>query len=179
MFAICTAALCVFAAGASPAFADGGTVILHRDAGPFAVTLFAPGIPLQAGQTDLSVLVQDRQSGEVLFDPEVDVTAMQTGQSPELKGGSSQAPIPVRLTHAMATNRLLQAANVRFSRPGTWLIDLNVRQGTKAATLSTELSIEPNRSRARMVWFYLLLPVAIILLFAAHQTLKAKQKFAA
>lgn len=151
------------------AFGDGGTVILYRDAGPFTVTLFAPRVPLQTGATDLSALVQDRASGEVLFDPAVTLTATLPGS----------APVAATLTHAMATNRLLQAANVQFSRPGTWRIALNVRRGGQMAALSTELTVEPNRSRADMVWFYLLLPLAVILLFAAHQTLKRRQRRAA
>jgi len=149
------------------ALADGGTVILYRDAGPFTVTLFAPGVPLHTGATDLSVLVQERAGGEVLFDPGVTLTATQPG--------AHAAPVAATLSHAMAANQLLQAANVRFSRPGKWRIALNVRRGEQTATLNTEVTVEPNRSRAYMVWFYLLLPLAFILLFVAHQTLKGRQ----
>lgn len=145
------------------ALADGGTVILRRDAGPFSVTLFAPGLPLRAGETDLSVLVQARASGEVLLDPTVDLS---------LSPGAPQTT--VRLTHAMAANRLLQAANVDFPRAGKWLVTLDVRRGSDRATLTTELSVEPNRSRAIIVWFYLILPVVVILLFAANQALKRR-----
>lgn len=149
------------------ALADGGTVILYRDAGPFTVTLFAPGVPLHTGVTDLSVLVQERASGEVLFDPGITLTATQAGEH--------AAPVAATLRHAMAANRLLQAANVQFARPGKWRIALNVRRGEQTATLNTEVMVEPNRSRAYMIWFYLLLPVTVILLFAAHQTLKVRQ----
>jgi hypothetical protein len=36
--------------------------------------------------------------------------------------------------------------------------------------------VEPNSSRAVLVWFYVLLPAGIILLFVVHQGLKLRQK---
>jgi hypothetical protein len=162
------AAIALLAALSPAALADGGTVILRRDAGPFSVTLFAPGLPLRAGETDLSVLVQARASGEVLFDPTVVLS---------LAADAASAPsATVRLTHGLATNRLLQAANVDFPHAGKWLVTLDVSRGSDRATLTTELSVEPNRSRATLVWFYLLLPMVVILLFAANQVLKRPRK---
>jgi hypothetical protein len=59
---------------ATAARGDGGTMLLHQDAGPFTITLFAAPQPLQAGPADLSVMVQDRSSGEVLLDSMIDVS---------------------------------------------------------------------------------------------------------
>ena len=59
---------------ATAAHGDGGTMLLHQDAGAFTITLFAAPQPLHAGAADLSVLVQDRSSGEVLLDPVIDLT---------------------------------------------------------------------------------------------------------
>ena len=147
---------------ATAAHGDGGTMLLHQDAGAFTITLFAAPQPLHAGEADLSVLVQDRSSGEVLLDPVVDLSV------------GSQAP--VRLTRGQASNRLLQAAAVRFANPGKWRLTLVVRRGGDLATLSTECTVEPDRSRATMVWFYVLLPVGIILLFVIHQVLKLRSE---
>jgi hypothetical protein len=86
----------------------------------------------------------------------------------------SQAP--VRLTRGQASNRLLQAATVHFANAGKWRLTLLVRRGGDLADLSTECTVEPDRSRATMVWFYVLLPVGIILLFVIHQALKLRSE---
>jgi hypothetical protein len=162
------AAMLILGIWAIPAHGDGGTILLHQDAGAFSVTLFAAPQPLHAGPTDLSVMVQDRTSGQVLLDPTIDLTI-----APEAAGAMQQT---VRLEKGQASNRLLQAAGVRFPNPGKWRLSLVVRRGTEVAQLSTDCIVEPDRSRAVLVWFYVLLPVGIILLFALHQGLKFRSE---
>jgi hypothetical protein len=152
--------LAVLLLWAAAAFADGGTMLLHQDAGVFTVTLFAAPQPLRTGAADLSVMVQDRASGEVLLDPIVNITV-----------GPQQA---VRLTRGLASNRLLQAATVDFSKPGTWRLTVLVQRGKDSAQVSTECTVEPDRSRAALVWIYVLLAVGITLLFIVHQALKLR-----
>jgi hypothetical protein len=147
---------------ATAAYGDGGTMLLHQDAGAFTVTLFAAPQPLHTGAADLSVMVQDRSSGEVLLDPTIDITV-----------GSQPA---VRLAIGQASNRLLQAAQVDFPKPGKWSLALSIHRGNDVAQLSTECTVEPDRSRATLVWFYVLLPVGIILLFIIHQALKLRSE---
>jgi hypothetical protein len=91
--------------------------------------------------------------------------------APEVASATQQI---VRLTKGQASNRLLQASTVQFSRSGKWRLTLAVRRGNDTGQLSTECSVEPDRSRATLVWFYVLLPVAIILLFVIHQALKLR-----
>jgi hypothetical protein len=160
------AAFLLLAMGASAARADGGAMLLHQDAGAFTVTLFAAPQPLRTGDADFSVMVQDRSSGEILLDPVIDLTV-----APEVASATQQI---VRLTKGQASNRLLQASTVQFSRSGKWRLTLAVRRGNDTGQLSTECSVEPDRSRATLVWFYVLLPVAIILLFVIHQALKLR-----
>jgi hypothetical protein len=162
------AAVLLLGIWATPAHGDGGAILLHRDAGAFTITLFGAPQPLHAGLADLSVLVQDRNSGQVLLDPTIDLTV-----APEAAGGTQQT---VRLERGQASNRLLQAAGVHFSSPGKWRLALVVRRGNEVAQLSTDCTVEPDRSRAMLVWFYVLLPVGIILLFAVHQGLKLRSE---
>jgi hypothetical protein len=162
------AAFLVLAIGATAARADGGAMLLHQDAGAFTITLFAAPQPLRTGDADLSVMVQDRTSGEILLDPIVDVTV-----APESPSASQQT---VRLAKGQASNRLLQACTVHFSTAGRWHMALLIRRGNDTAQLSTECTVEPDRSRATLVWFYVLLPVGIILLFVIHQVLKHRSE---
>jgi hypothetical protein len=150
------------------AWGDSGTMLLHQDAGPFTVTLFAAREPLQVGDVDLSIMVQDRNSGEVLLDPVIDLSA-----APEAADALQQT---VRLARGQASNRLLQACTVHFSRAGKWRLGLLVQRGNDVARVSTECIVEPDSSRAMLVWFYVLLPVGAILFFVAHQWLKLRQK---
>jgi hypothetical protein len=150
---------------AAAAYGDGGTMLLHQDAGPFTITLFATPQPLRVGTADLSVMVQDRSSQEVLLDPAIDLTVAE---------GASQDT--VRLARGQASNRLLQAATVHFSKAGKWRLMLVVRRGKDTASLSTECAVEPGRSRAMLVWFYVLLPIGIVLLFVLHQWLKLRSQ---
>jgi hypothetical protein len=160
------AAFLMLAMGATAARADGGAMLLHQDAGAFTITLFAAAESLHTGAADLSVMVQDRSSGEILLDPVIDLTV-----APAAASGSQQT---VRLTKGQASNRLLQASTVDFSSAGKWRLTLAVRRGNDTAQLTTECTVEPDRSRATLVWFYVLLPVAIILLFVIHQALKLR-----
>jgi hypothetical protein len=155
------AAVFMLAMAATATHGDGGTMLLHQDAGAFTITLFAAPQPLEVGTADFSVLVQDRSSGEVLLDPMLDLTVDGT---------------TIRLTTGHVSNRLLQSATVHFPSPGKRRLTLAVRRGSEVAQLTTDCTVEPDRSRATLVWFYVLLPVGIILLFVIHQGLKLRSQ---
>jgi hypothetical protein len=155
------AAVYMVAMWATAASGDGGTMLLHQDAGAFNITLFAAPQPLQVGTADFSVLVQDRSSGEVLLDPILDLTVEGT---------------TVRFTRGQVSNRLLQSVTVHFSSPGKRRLTLAVRRGSDVAQLTTDFSVEPDRSRAALVWLYVLLPACIIFLFVIHQGLKLRSQ---
>ena len=167
------AACLLLAIGATPARADGGAMLLHQDAGAFTITLFAAPQPLHTGAADLSVMVQDRSNGEVLLDPVIDLTVVDLTVGPQAANATQQT---VRLSKGQASNRLLQASTVHFSAAGKWRLILAVHRGNDSAQLSTECTVEPDHSRATLVWFYVLLPLAIILLFILHQALKFRSE---
>ena len=132
-------------------------MLVHQDAGAFTITLFAAPQPLAVGTADFSVLVQDRSGGEVLLDPILDLTIDSA---------------TVRLTRGQVSNRLLQSATVHFSSAGKRRLTLDIRRGTEVAQLTTDCIVEPDRSSATLVWFYVLLPAGLICLFVIHQVLK-------
>jgi hypothetical protein len=155
------AAVFMMAMAATAARADGGIMLVHQDAGAFTITLFAAPQPLTVGTADFSVLVQNRSSGEMLLDPILDLTVEGT---------------TVRLTRAQVSNRLLQSATVHFASPGKRRLTLAIRQGSEIAQLTTDCTVEQDRSRATLVWSYVLLPAGIILLFVIHQGLKLRSQ---
>jgi len=168
MKALYVLACLLLAIGATAARADGGAMLLHQNAGSFTITLFAAPQPLHTGSADLSVMVQDRSSGQILLDPVIDLTV-----AAPVAGA---APQTVRLAKGQASNRLLQATTVQFPSAGKWRLTLAVRRGNDTAQLVTECAVESDHSRATLVWFYVLLPAAIILLFIVHQVLKIRSE---
>ncbi len=146
------------------ASADGGVVRLREASGPFLISIFTASDPLRAGPLDLSVLVQDRSSGETILDATVDLTLWPLD--------SDSPPLLVRATDEQATNKLLQAAMVKIPAVGRWALRADVRRGPAEGTVATELRVAPPRPRLVAIWPYLLLPPVAIAAFAFHQALR-------
>lgn len=147
--------------------ADGGTVCLRETSGPFLVTVFVSPYPLRLGPADISVLVQDQRTGEVVLDPVIKLAI-----HPVLAKGSH---LLTQASSELATNRLLQAARLDFSDPGGWVLNVSVSRGREEAVLSTTLQVAPGTNRIAVVWPFLLFPPLAIGLFAIHQALKRAQ----
>lgn len=152
--------------GALPARADGGRLQMRTQAGPFTISLFTLPDTLAAGPIDASVLVQDSTSSDVLMD-----AAVTLALTPPHADASS---IVIPLSHAQATNKLLQAAQIDLPTPGKWRVDVQVEQGGRRANCTTELEVVPRTSPWGTVWFFALLPATVMLLFAGVQVRKAK-----
>ncbi|MGI8769860.1 MAG: hypothetical protein ACR2JE_00310 [Acidobacteriaceae bacterium] len=157
---------CVLFGVVQAARADGGRLQMRTQAGPFTVSLFTLPDTLAAGPVDVSVLVHDSGSSDVLMDAAVTLTL--TPPQPDAK------PIVVRLSHAQATNKLLQAAQIDLPAPGKWRVDVQVEQGGHRARCTTQLEIVPRASPWGTIWFFALLPPAVLLLFTGVQVRKAK-----
>ncbi len=112
---------------------DGAVVRIQEFSGPFHVSVFtAPGL-LPMGAADVSVLVQDRYSGETMLDATVDLTVRQADGS----SGSER----IRATHSRSTNKLLDAATVNLPSPGSWELCVSVQRGGDRCTFSRLLAV--------------------------------------
>ena len=148
----------MFVLSAALLLADGGSVLLRQQSGPFLITVF--GAP-QVGTTDISVLLQTANDQNPLLNARV-----------ELRIGDS----PVRATHEHATNKLLYAAPVNLTRPGKQRLQINVEWNGNAAQFEGDLDV----ARAAPSWiaywpYFALVPVAI-LFFVLNQWLKNKRR---
>jgi hypothetical protein len=146
------------------AHADGGTVCLREASGPFLVTVFVAPAPLRAGPIDMSVLVQDRKTGEVILDATVELAI-------EPLSGENPRRI-ARPTREQATNKLLKAVRIDLPAPGWWALRVFVSRGQEEGVLATRFQVAPATSRASAVWPFLLFPLFAIAVFALHQTLR-------
>lgn len=159
--------LCMLAGVATAAHADGGRLQTRQAAGPFTVSLFTTPEVLAVGAADLSVMVEERDSGRVLLD--ADTVIILTPVDPD-----GVAPVIAHLSHAHAANRLLEDAVVQLPRSGRWHAVIRVSQGGREVSLPTDLIVASYSARRGTVWFFALLPVCAIALFASLQGAKRR-----
>jgi hypothetical protein len=153
-------------ASTAPARADGGLVRGSGVQNGFLVTIFTTPTPLRVGDADISVLVQDAATRETLLDTQVTARV-----SPQHEGA---LPATARLSHAAATNKLLQAATVALPIPGPYRIVVEVRRGMARAMIATDVTVEPPLPPLLALWPYLALPPAVVGIFLVRQWLKRR-----
>ena len=144
--------------------ADGGVVRLREVSGPFLITVYTASETLHAGLVDTSVLVQDRNTGEVIQDAMVFFAAQPADSETRI--------VKIRATHEQATNKLLQAATLDMSVPGPWRLNIYVLRGQETADFAAVIQVEPATPRLAAIWPYLLLPPISIVIFVLHQKLR-------
>jgi len=156
----------VLACAAAAAHADGGRLQMRQAAGPFVVSLFTTPESLAVGSADLSVMVEEQGSSSVLLDADVVVTL-----TPEDTGG---APVVAHLSHAHATNRLLEDAVVQLPRAGRWRAVIRVSDAGREASVTTDLTVAGYSARRGTVWLFALLPICAMALFVWVQVAKRR-----
>jgi hypothetical protein len=169
--------------------ADGGIVQLRETQGPFLVTVFVSPEAVEGAVSDVSVLVQRSQSGDVVLNAEVKLEANRPGgvstkESDPLCGLS---PIAVasriaettlylvqgRATREEASNKLLYAARLKLDVTGDWQLHVIVSQGTDTAGFDCLLPVRTSAKLAR-IWPYLAFPPIAIVVFATNQWLRRR-----
>lgn len=138
---------------------------LRQAAGPFTVTVFTAPEPLAAGPADVSVLVQDRASGEPVLDAQVEIRL----RAPGAEALRSYAAAP-------GSNRLLKAAGVELAVPGQWKFEVVVRHAGEVATVEGVVPVGPPVPRLVAVWPYLAAPPLAIVLFVLLTAIKRKPR---
>ncbi|HKV47536.1 MAG TPA: cytochrome c oxidase assembly protein [Candidatus Acidoferrales bacterium] len=111
---------------------DGDVPLTHANAGQLAITIFAAPQPLSEGPNDLAVLVQNAASGQPITGASIEISATCEGQFSCLTRASPQP----------ATNKLLAAATLSFSRPGSWDIRTRVRSGGQEFVLHSAVEVK-------------------------------------
>jgi hypothetical protein len=164
-------------------------IVLSREArGPFVITVFTSSELVQGRATDVSVLVQRRDSNEPILDAIVSFLL-----TPPRGSISQQAdpicgqPAPVALAttsgsrdgqsmiparREQSSNKLLYAVPVNFPLTGPWELDVLVRHGADSAKLTCDIPVGlPARPLAGLVP-YLALPLLLVALFTINQWLR-------
>ena len=111
---------------------DDATVRFQSVLGPFHVSVFGPRDPIEPGDCDISVLVQDARSEEPILDADVDVS---------LQASNSAAGAPVRATRQQSSNKLLESASTELPSSGSWQLQVSVHRGSEYAAVSSTLQV--------------------------------------
>jgi putative membrane protein len=143
---------------------DGDVVRLQGISGPFQVTVFGEPVSLAAGATDFALLVQERNSGAVVLDADVDL-AVQSGKG---------APTVVRATREQSTNKLLEAATVDLPAAGSSDLRVSVRRGGDEGTMATTLDVTSPVAESSFGWGYIVALAMGAALLILHRVLRSK-----
>jgi len=115
---------------------DDAALRAQQLSGAFRVSIFAPADPVEPGPCDISVLVQDADSGSPLLDLAVDIAAQPPTGRPNV----------LHASHVASANKLLAAATAELPRSGAWNVLVSVRRGVQEAAVSTKLQVLPSKS---------------------------------
>lgn len=148
---------------APPAAADGGTLRARREVGPFTLSVLTSPSPLRAGMLEVSVLVQDRATGEPRPDLPVQLAWWPSGR-PELVRSVQAAP-------GHGASRLLAGARMRLPAAGGWAVEARAPQ----ATLRLDLAVGPPLPPLWTQWKALLIPPLGAALLALHEWLRRQR----
>ncbi|HXX44732.1 MAG TPA: cytochrome c oxidase assembly protein [Candidatus Acidoferrales bacterium] len=111
---------------------DDATVRFQANSGPFHVSVFGPRDPIEPGDCDISVLVQDAKSEEPILDADVDLSVQMA---------NATAGAQIRATRRQSSNKLLESATTELPKSGAWQLQVSVHRGSEQAAVSSTLQV--------------------------------------
>ena len=145
------------------AIADGGTLRLSETQAPYRISVLTSPNPFRAGPVDVSVIIADAATGDLLPDVKVDL---------RLAPGAD--PSDVRQYQAIrgnGPNKLLHSANFALPRAGLWKVQIDVNGPAGPANTSFEIEAADKLPRWLSLWPWFSWPFLVVGLFAVHQVL--------
>ena len=142
--------------GADEVCADGGTLRFYGRRGDRVISVFTTPNPLSVGPADLSVLVQQAESGKAMTNLSVEMLAYPIDQPDSRKAAVA--------TNETATNKLLRAAILELHRPGRWHVDVSVEGRVPDPPIEFEMEVADATAPwlALSLWIgWPLLPIAL------------------
>ena len=155
--------VCVLVLCPSPAAADGGSVRLSEQQGNYRISVFTAPTPVRAGPVDISVLVQDAATGEVV-----------SGVRVTIKVARRDAPgvaVDQPATTAAATNKLFHAAVFDLPEPGWYSVEVSIDGDQGEAQVRFDMEAAESLPPWLALWPWVGWPVLVILVFGVHQLL--------
>jgi hypothetical protein len=150
----------------APARSDGGSIRLSGKKGGYQITVFTAPTPFRAGAVDVSALVQDISTGELMSQVQVTIRM--------IKSGRIAFELPA--TPEGATNKLFRAAQFELPEPGRWEMQVRVDGSHGEAVIGGEVDAAERLPRWREMWLWIGWPALAIALFGIHLGLERQRK---
>ena len=145
------AGLCLAALASGGSDDDDVALRVSQLSGPFIVSVFALPGDLDAGRSQFSVLVQDRDTLQVMQDADVELQATQAG--------APQSMATVRASSDDSENKLLQAADVELPSAGEWTLQIRVAHDGQDSGLALPLRVVNPEAGVTIQWWYVVFVV--------------------
>lgn len=141
------------------AVADGGSVRAMETSGGLKLSVFTAPLALAAGPVDVSVLVQDADSGDVLPQAAVLVTLTPRGRV--------YAAEQFAASREQATNRLFQACHPTLAA-GWYDVAVRASHADRTGVVRFEMQVGPEPTAGSRFWPWFCWPAIPIALVAVH-----------
>jgi hypothetical protein len=138
--------------------------------GAYRISVFMSPDPLRAGPIDISVLLQDAETGMPITNPQVNVSL-----TPSSGRGRT---IHAVATNDAATNKLLSAALVELPEPGLWDIEIAYLAQHSSARVQFRADAGPRSAGWLNEWPWFSWPAAVVIIFVIHRGLVSRNKIA-
>ncbi|GIW80603.1 MAG: hypothetical protein KatS3mg105_2410 [Gemmatales bacterium] len=159
---LCAVVVCVAALlnRGDTALADAGTVCFSNRCGAYQVSVFISPQPFRSGPVDISIFLQDGDTGETVLDADVTLTLTRVDPvGPTL----SQ-----RATREAATNKLLYASHFELPAEGRWQATVFIRGSRGEARAEFDVQALAPLPPMQRLWPWIALPIVPIVLFVLH-----------
>lgn len=151
----------LFLAMPNSAQADGGLPVLVERLGDYQVAVFVSPAPPRVGPVDISVLVQQTDTGEPVSPRSITVSL------------KSEGPYQIGLTEtattAAATNKLFRAAHFNLPSSGLWNVAVEIDSPAGMLTTAGQIAVSEPLPRWRQLWPWFAWPALPIVLFVLYQ----------
>ena len=138
--------------------------------GDYRISVFTSPDPLRAGPIDISVLLQDAETGNAITNAQINVSLIPSSG----RGGTIHAVA----TNDAATNKLLSAALVELPEPGLWDVEIACLAEHGPAQVQFTIDAAPRSAGWLNVWPWFSWPAAVVMLFGIHRRLVSQRKTA-
>ncbi|HVA46241.1 MAG TPA: hypothetical protein VNH11_07700 [Pirellulales bacterium] len=148
--------------------ADAGAVCASQRHGNRQVTVFSSPTPLAAGPIDISVFIQDADTGEPVLDDAIEIeVAPRDG---------SLAPARYEATPDAATNKLFQAAEFELPDAGAWQFTIVIHTPDDDLRVHFELEAADSLPTWRSLWPWFCWPFLVIAMVARFHATGTRNK---
>lgn len=191
-FRLSVAALLAWTTMMGSLHADGFVTRWREVREPFVITLLTAADVSSATATEMAVLVQRLNTGEIVPDATVELrfeppagAVVSAGDvlcgagnelPPQWRNRLGGSPESVPALAEGTDNPLGYGIRIRLPSPGDWRVHLSVRHGASFVSGNSVVHVGGPAERLRSVWPSLALPPMAIVLFGINQALRRRRR---